>query len=188
MLLVGISDRSRRSCDPPWTYSSLSTRSSLPARPWDGSHDAPGVRVDWDYASRAGDTGAHGGDTFYFDWDGNPLSSPACPWALSPDGRHVGRQEGEPLWIAMHSPGSLPRPEDPWPSVVVGDAGTCESLFRVRSAYAYQSWPHWSGSWLSNGAGWSSRAQRLLNSFEEGKGLPEGLSQCHARDFRCERN
>lgn len=67
---------------------------------------------------------------------------------LSPDGRYVAWQDGQPVFIKYREHEYVP--EQPWPSVVISDAGTCEPLFRVRSAHL-----HWRGDqwWLSNGEG-----------------------------------
>ena len=67
---------------------------------------------------------------------------------LSPDGRYVAWQDGQPVFIKYREHEYVP--EQPWPSVVISDAGTCEPLFRVRSAHL-----HWHGDrwWLSNGEG-----------------------------------
>ena len=72
-----------------------------------------------------------------------------CQGRLSPDGRYVAQQWGEPTVSKRH------RPHPPTlyssPSVVIADAETCEPLFRIRSAYAY-GWM-WEGQWLSNSEG-----------------------------------
>ncbi len=72
-----------------------------------------------------------------------------CLGRLSPDGRYVAQQWGEPDISKRHRvhPPTLYSS----PSVVVADAQTCEPLFRVRSAYTYQGW--WEGEWLPDSEG-----------------------------------
>lgn len=67
---------------------------------------------------------------------------------LSPDGRYVAWQDGQPVFIKYREHEYIP--EQPWPSVVISDAEACEPLFRVRSAHL-----HWFGDrwWLSNSEG-----------------------------------
>ncbi len=86
--------------------------------------------------------------TKIFDWDGTELVDGSCPGQLSPDGRHVARQEGWAV-AAKHS-GAL-QPAQPWASVVIADAITCEPILRVRSAYASQN--AWTARWLPSGEG-----------------------------------
>ena len=86
-------------------------------------------------------------ETYYFSWDGVPVSE-FCPGVPSPDGRYVAQSQGE-HYYAKHA-GWL-SPERPWPSVVFANAETCEPIFRVRSAYAYEVF--WHGQWLSNSQG-----------------------------------
>lgn len=82
------------------------------------------------------------------DFEQGPLSPLGGVRRLSPDGRYVAWQDGQPVFIKYREHEYVP--EQPWPSVVISDAGTCEPLFRVRSAHL-----HWHGDqwWLSNGEG-----------------------------------
>ena len=86
--------------------------------------------------------------TKIFDWSGTELVDGSCPGQLSPDGRHVARQEGSA--IAVKHAGGV-QPVQPWASVVIADALSCEPILRVRSAYASQS--GWTGRWLPTGEG-----------------------------------
>lgn len=82
------------------------------------------------------------------DFEQGPLSPLGGVKMLSPDGRYVAWQDGQPVFIKYREHEYVP--EQPWPSVVISDAGTCEPLFRVRSAHL-----HWRGDqwWLSNSEG-----------------------------------
>ncbi|MDE2696541.1 MAG: LuxR C-terminal-related transcriptional regulator, partial [Chloroflexota bacterium] len=71
----------------------------------------------------------------------------SCQGRLSPDGRHVAQQWGQPAWI-RNSPGA---PVHGDPSVVIADAETCAPLFRIRPAYAYH--VLWEGQWLADSEG-----------------------------------
>ena len=96
----------------------------------------------------------------YFAWSGNPLPGSgdpffsACRDSLSPDGRYVVREEGAPVGIAYNE--DWVPTADPWPSVVIADARTCEPLFRIRSALVGPRWfPESSGgSWLADSSGY----------------------------------
>ena len=85
----------------------------------------------------------------HFSWTGADLSPGSCPGRLSPDGRYVARQEGSPIWVRYATP--LLEPEQPWASVVIADAASCEPVVRVRSAHASQTF--WEGRWLANSEG-----------------------------------
>ena len=85
----------------------------------------------------------------HFSWTGADLSPGSCPGRLSPDGRFVARQEGSPIWVQYLTP--MLKPEQPWASVVIADATSCEPVVRVRSAYASQIF--WEGRWLANSEG-----------------------------------
>ena len=84
-----------------------------------------------------------------FDWAGTELVDGSCPGRLSPDGRHVAQQEGFPVWVKHVG---FVQPVQPWASVVIADATSCEPILRVRSAYTIQS--GWAGNWLSTGEGY----------------------------------
>ena len=84
-----------------------------------------------------------------FDWSGTELVDGSCPGDLSPDGHHVAQQEG---WVVMEKHSIIPRPVQPWASVIIADAMSCEPILRVRSAYTIQS--GWVGNWLSTGEGY----------------------------------
>lgn len=77
-----------------------------------------------------------------------PLSPLGGVRRLSPDGRYVAWQDGQPVFIKYREHEYVP--EQPWPSVVISDAETCEPLFRVRSAHLHGHGDRW---WLSNSAG-----------------------------------
>ena len=136
----------------------------------------PGERIDWEHGVFALDTETGRVEGYRFEEESSasryfgsiwpepkplpPTPSPETCWGdfeqgpswpdqirmLSPDGRYVAWQDGQPVFILYHDY----IPEQPWPSVVISDAETCEPLFRVRSAFlnwfAYQ----W---WLSNSEG-----------------------------------
>ena len=123
------------------------------ARYWGDRWTAPGIRVDVTYSRRlSNDPASYEShtDSRYFTWAGATGSVPACHGTPSPNGRYVAQQQGGPVWVQVHGQ-PLPPVENPWPSVIVADAATCEPLFRVRSAYARQMW--WDAAWLSNSAG-----------------------------------
>ena len=83
-----------------------------------------------------------------FNWEGVPLSAaaePVCKGTLSPDGRYVAWEQGG------KSSGGKGYVIGILPSVVIADAGTCDPLLRVRSAYLFTG--DWSGQWLSNSEG-----------------------------------
>ena len=89
-------------------------------------------------------------ERFYFTWEGESLSElpqPDCPGTPSPDGRYVAIQEGDPIFSFYQEMA----PVQPWASVIIADATTCNPLFRVRSAHL--SLIFWDGQWLSNSEG-----------------------------------
>lgn len=105
-------------------------------------------------------------EEFYFTWEGEALSElphPECPGTLSPDGRYVAIQEGEPIFSIYRDTALV----QPWPSVIIVDATTCDPLFRVRSAHL--SLIFWDGQWLSNSEGFvmgvKHRTGRNRNEF-----------------------
>lgn len=134
----------------------------------------PGERIDWEHGVFALDTETGRVEGYRFEGENSasryfgsiwpepkplpPTPSPETCWGgpswpgqirmLSPDGRYVAWQDGQPVFIKYREHEYIP--EQPWPSVVISDAETCEPLFRVRSAFlnwfAYQ----W---WLSNSEG-----------------------------------
>ena len=72
-----------------------------------------------------------------------------CEGRLSPDGRYIALAGGGPVGLLYHEDW-MPI-ADPWPSVVIAAARTCEPLFRVRSALVDS--PYFfdtGGSWLSD--------------------------------------
>ena len=75
-------------------------------------------------------------------------AEPPCGGSPSPDGRYVAWQEGFPGGHKWH--GQYPE-NRPWSQVVIADADTCEPIFRVLSAYTYQS--RWEAQWLANSEG-----------------------------------
>ena len=87
-------------------------------------------------------------ETCWGDFEQGPSFPPGGVRRLSPDGRYVAWQDGQPVFIKYREHEYLP--EQPWPAVVISDAETCEPLFRVRSAHL-----HWFGNrwWLSNSEG-----------------------------------
>ena len=99
----------------------------------------------------------------YFTWEGVALPDApdplweTCPGSLSPDGRYVAQQAGEPIGTLYLDDWM---PEDPWAAVVIARIENCEPIFRVRSAHmgpAYLSHylsSKWAGDWLSNSAGY----------------------------------
>lgn len=74
---------------------------------------------------------------------------PECPGGVSPDGRYVAQQWGEPAYVKRHGHPYHPLQTDP--SVVIVDATTCDPLFRVAGVYAWEM--GWRGRWLSNSEG-----------------------------------
>ena len=71
-----------------------------------------------------------------------------CQGRLSPDGRYVAQQWGEPVSIKYVYPHAVLHTV---PSIVFADAKTCEPIYRVLNAYAYEIF--WEGQWLSNSEG-----------------------------------
>ncbi len=124
------------------------------ARYWGDRWTAPGMQVDIRYSRYlSNDPVSYEShtDTRYFTWAGASGSGPACHGTPSPDGRYVAQQDGGQVWYQLHSDLPFPFAANPWPSVIVADAATCEPLFRVRSAYTRQMW--WRAGWLSNSEG-----------------------------------
>ncbi len=123
---------------------------------WGDRWTAPGIRVDVTYSRRLPNDPASDEshtDSRDFAWDGAIVRGPACPGELSPDGRYVAQQQGGSVWFHAHMQ-PLPRVENPWPSVIVADAATCEPLFRVRSAHTWRLRTLWGDTvWLSNSEG-----------------------------------
>ena len=70
--------------------------------------------------------------TQVFDWAGVQLLAGGCQGELSPDRRYVARPEGHSI---NNKYKEIPLPPEPWASVIIADAVTCEPAFRVRSAY-----------------------------------------------------
>ena len=85
----------------------------------------------------------------YFSWDGEESPAPACPGALSPDGRYLAVASGGPYHVKYRGYLEL---DIPWPSVTFTDAETCAPIFRVRSAHTSE--PAWSADWLSTSDGY----------------------------------
>jgi len=81
--------------------------------------------------------------------EGGASTSPetTCQGPLSPDGRYVAQQWGDPSSVKYLSYKAV----HPDPAVVIANARTCEPLFRVRSAYSHQTF--WEAQWLSNSEG-----------------------------------
>ncbi len=87
----------------------------------------------------------------YFSWDGDPLPAPAesaCFGTPSPDGRYVAVPEGAPVFIMYLDD---PPPPNPWASVRIVEAETCEPILRVRSVRLRER--VWSAAWLSTSDG-----------------------------------
>ena len=84
-----------------------------------------------------------------FSWEGVDISPASCPGRLSPDGRYVARQQGSPIWVKHVIP--RPAPEQPWASVVIAAAASCEPVLRVRSAFMSKIF--WEGAWLATSEG-----------------------------------
>ena len=104
-------------------------------------------------------------EELHFGWDGAalPAPAPACPGALSPDGRYVVVQEGGPYHVGKS--GSPPPLENPWPSVVILDADTCAPIFRVRSAHMLDLFP-WERNWPT---GWLSTSEGVVVAVRDGE-------------------
>lgn len=87
----------------------------------------------------------------YFSWDGDPLPAPvdsACSGTPSPDGRYVAVPEGEPVFVMYLG---APLPPNPWASVRIVEAATCEPVLRVRSIRLHER--VWVAAWLSTSDG-----------------------------------
>ncbi len=128
------------------------------------AYRGPGLllkRIYWRNTSTDPDSwaGEYSDENRYFAWSGSPLPGreeaffTTCRGRLSPDGRYLVREEGAAVGIA-YVEDWVPT-ADPWPSVVISDARTCEPLLRVRSAVVGPRWfPGGSGgSWLSDSSG-----------------------------------
>ena len=85
----------------------------------------------------------------YFGWTGEELPAPACPGALSPDGRYAAVRKGG-VYYGKYTAGYL-LAGDPWPFVTIADADTCAPIFRVLSAHDHEG--TWGAAWLSTGDG-----------------------------------
>ena len=113
----------------------------------DQREDVPGIRVRAAYEDETGERREEW-RYFYFSWEGAPLPGAACQGRISPDGRYVAWLDGG--LVEVHHVGVLIH-ENPWPSVVIADAVTCDPLFRVRSAHTHEFL--WGAAWLSNSEG-----------------------------------
>ena len=130
------------------------------AAPWGEWYEDRGIRIRVYYKrpeSDGSDEWEYGNEDFHFSWTGEPLPAPTCLGYLSHDGRYVAQLHGEPILRGSHQP--LPPPTNPWPSVVIAEAGTCAPLFRVRSAatnqFLFQQ--PWFARWLPDGEGFMLR-------------------------------
>ena len=130
------------------------------AAPWGKWYEDRGIRIRV-YYERPGASGSdeweYDNEDFHFSWRGDALPAPTCPGYLSPDGRYVAQSHGQPIRRGSHQP--LPPLTNPWPSVVIAEAGTCTPLFRVRSAatnqFLFQQ--PWFARWLPDGEGFTLR-------------------------------
>ncbi len=86
-------------------------------------------------------------ETWSVTWEGAG-SEPLCEGRLSPDGRYTAWMEGR---AATAKYLDQVGPEEPVPSVVIADAGTCEPILRVR--YAILLDHGWAGQWLPTSEG-----------------------------------
>ena len=86
-------------------------------------------------------------ETWIVTWEGAG-NEPLCEGRISPDGRYTAWMEGRPV-SARHI--FQVGPEEPVPSVVIADAGTCEPILRVR--YAILLDHGWEGQWLAHSKG-----------------------------------
>ena len=129
---TGVGSRRLPPLEPIWTW-----------RPGEGGR---GIVVTARYSEEGYDRKIW--EQLYYSWGGEALPAPACPGALSPDGRYAAVQDGGPYFVQQVGYQLL---ENPWPSVVVTDAETCVPIFRVRSAHT--SGAVWRAGWLPTSEG-----------------------------------